>query len=108
MSHEATAGVRKAVRGLTTAERLVLLDLAERAGPAGRCWPSVQTIAAENEMDRRTVQRSLRDLNGGVWCGSRRLAAAFGPPPLTWSPSVARTGSSSPSYGTRGRHHTAP
>ena len=49
-------------RGLTPAQRLVLLALAEHADEAGGCWPSLSRLAARAELDRRTVTRSLAAL----------------------------------------------
>lgn len=49
-------------RGLTPAQRLVLLALAEHADEAGGCWPSLSRLAARAEVDRRTVTRCLAAL----------------------------------------------
>ncbi|UHD15031.1 DnaT-like ssDNA-binding domain-containing protein [Thiocapsa bogorovii] len=49
-------------RGLTPAQRLVLLALAEHADEAGDCWPSLSRLAARAEVDRRTVTRCLAAL----------------------------------------------
>jgi Helix-turn-helix domain len=50
-------------------ERLVLLDLADRARDAGPlrgvCWPTLGTIARRTGFNRRTVQRAL-DILAGV------------------------------------------
>ncbi len=62
MSHDATERAR-AVRGLGWSERLILLNLADRARRVtGRCWPSQQVLAEEEGMSRSTVQRALRSL----------------------------------------------
>jgi hypothetical protein len=49
---------------LTTAERFVLLDLAERARDKrgrlhGICWPSLKKIGERTGLNKRTVQRAL-------------------------------------------------
>lgn len=44
------------------AAKLVLLALASFCDEYGRCWPSLTTLVAKTGHDRRTVQRSLRQL----------------------------------------------
>lgn len=39
--------------------RLVLYDLAARADEQGQCFPSINTLADENDLGRRTVDRAL-------------------------------------------------
>lgn len=47
----------------TTGTRLVALALADRVnGDSLECWPSVADISRRTGMDRRTVQRHLRQL----------------------------------------------
>ena len=47
----------------TLADRLVLLVLADHAGEDGAgSYPSIETIAREARIDRRTAQRCLREL----------------------------------------------
>jgi hypothetical protein len=43
-------------------ELLVLLALADFADAEGKCWPSLPTIARKSRIDRRQVQRALRQL----------------------------------------------
>lgn len=47
---------------LPTTHKLVLLALADMADDAGRCWPSVQTVAKHCGVSARTVRRIVRDL----------------------------------------------
>lgn len=47
---------------LPTTHKLVLLALADMADDAGRCWPSVQTVAKQCGISTRSVRRILRDL----------------------------------------------
>src|SRR5262245_55291370 len=54
--------VRDVDPGIGGPAKAVLRDLADRADGSGVCWPKVQTIAEDNSMDRRTVQRALRKL----------------------------------------------
>jgi hypothetical protein len=49
------------VRGLTVTERCLLTALASFDGPGG-AWPSVATLADLLEVERRTIQRTLRSL----------------------------------------------
>src|SRR4051812_29995172 len=52
-----------ATSGISSTEKLVLLNLADHANDAGeRAFPSVATIAAEASLTRRGVQKALRRL----------------------------------------------
>jgi hypothetical protein len=42
--------------------KLILMNLADRAGFEWECWPSQATIARQTEMSERTVRRLLADL----------------------------------------------
>lgn len=42
--------------------KLVLISLSDHANSEGICWPSVGRLARRCDMDRRTVQRALREL----------------------------------------------
>lgn len=62
MSHAAVAWAWT-VRGLSPAQRVVLLRLADRAqASSGRTWPSVETLAGECELSPTTVREALADL----------------------------------------------
>lgn len=51
------------VKAGNTANKIILLLLADRHNPdEDSAWPSVGWLATQAEMSRRTVQRSLRDL----------------------------------------------
>ena len=56
-------GVRAAllVRGLTPAQKLLLVTLASFDGPGG-CWPSVATLAESVGVSSRQVQRLVTEL----------------------------------------------
>ena len=45
------------VQGLSFAEKLVLVKLADMANDEGVCWPSTATIGAQCGLDRRSVRR---------------------------------------------------
>ena len=47
---------------LTTAEKLVMLYLLERADAMGTCWPSLKTIASATSMTVRGVSKVLARL----------------------------------------------
>ena len=66
MSVRATEWAREQRTGSPTA-KAVLAYLAERADDDGECWPSVDLIAAETELGRRTVIRQLSTLESGGW-----------------------------------------
>ena len=58
---------------LPTYERFVALALADCADDSGRCWPSVETIAAKCGMSERGVRNCLRSLEGmGVLTSEQR------------------------------------
>ena len=52
--------------------KLVLVALADHADPGdGTCWPGLGRIARLTGLDRRTVQRSLREMEGAGLLSSR-------------------------------------
>ena len=64
MSVRATEWARGQRTGSPTAHAL-LAYLAERANDEGECWPSVDLIADETELGRRTVIRQIAALEAG-------------------------------------------
>jgi len=46
----------------TTSHKLVLLALADHADDDGRCWPSLERVAAKCGIQVRAVQKRIRDL----------------------------------------------
>ena len=50
---------------LSSAARSTLLYLYVRSDAAGRCWPSVNKIAEDMRLDRRTVMRATEELDEG-------------------------------------------
>jgi hypothetical protein len=50
-------------RCLSAYERLVLMVVAERANGEMICWPSIDLIAEDTGMSRRSVQSALRELH---------------------------------------------
>ena len=66
MSVRATEWARGQRTGSPTAKAL-LAYLAERADDDGECWPSVDLIADETELGRRTVIRQIAALEAGGW-----------------------------------------
>ena len=81
---------------LTAGQKLVLTGIATFASQAGKCWPSVQTIAARCSLSVRTVQRHIAALvNMGylertyragraavTWLRIGSTYAKLSPPPL--------------------------
>lgn len=49
-------------RNLSPVEKIVLLDLAERTGESGCCWPTVGTIAERCNITSRTTTTTLHNL----------------------------------------------
>jgi Helix-turn-helix domain len=56
----------RAARGssLSPSQNLVLVHMAHRAGPEGRCWAAVATLASDTGLGVRTVQAAIRALVG--------------------------------------------
>ena len=55
--------------------QLVAIVIADHTGNEGDCWPSIRTISARCRLDRRSVQRILRQLEReGVIVKSARFA----------------------------------
>jgi hypothetical protein len=50
------------IPGLTPAEKLVLIRLADSANDEGVCWPALATIARDCDIDRRSVRRIIARL----------------------------------------------
>lgn len=42
--------------------RAVYMYLRDRSGPAGSCWPGINTIASDLHLSRSTVKRALNEL----------------------------------------------
>ncbi|PCI41223.1 MAG: hypothetical protein COB46_04280 [Rhodospirillaceae bacterium] len=61
MSLDATIWAWKQ-RGLTPAEKTVLLSLADRAGEDHTAWPSAKRLAKDTELSDRHVRRVLKQL----------------------------------------------
>lgn len=53
-------------------ELLVLLALADIADDAGKCWPSVGTLAGRCRMSDRNVRRVIRKLEDGGWLATEQ------------------------------------
>lgn len=59
--------------GLRAAARLVACGLAKHMdSDGGSCWPSVELLAAETGLGRRSVQRGLRALEDAGWVSADR------------------------------------
>lgn len=50
------------VKGLSPPERLVLMNLADRANDHGECWPGFGTIRDDTELSRRSVVNAVNKL----------------------------------------------
>lgn len=51
--------------GISSSQKFVLVVLADRANEAHECWPSVDRLSLDTELDPRTVQRALVALEEG-------------------------------------------
>ena len=61
MSIDATTWAWKQ-RGLTPAQKLLLLSLADRAEEDHTCWPSLRRLAADTGLTDRGIQKILAEL----------------------------------------------
>lgn len=60
--------IRKAARPLLPAREFqVLMALVEFTDPKRRCFPSTSTLAADLDVDKRTIKRALSALAGKGW-----------------------------------------
>lgn len=86
----------QAPRCLSTGERLVLLAIADHVDDdTAQAWPSINRLAARTGLDRRTVQRSIRQLQaqriltvrdgGAVWRRADRRTSVY-----LWHPDKAK------------------
>ncbi len=86
----------KAPRCLTSAERFVLVAVADHVDDESRqAWPSVARLSARTGLDRSTVQRALRqleaqrvitaDLGGASWRRADRRTSVY-----SWHPEKAK------------------
>ena len=51
--------------GISSSQKFVLVVLADRANEGHECWPSVDRLSLDTELDPRTVQRALVALEEG-------------------------------------------
>ncbi|MHB1758233.1 MAG: helix-turn-helix domain-containing protein [Leptospirillum sp.] len=62
MSLEAVDWALREVRGISPIQKLILICLADQAGPNGTCWSSQSTVAEYSGLSRETINRSLSKL----------------------------------------------
>lgn len=62
MSLQAMDWALRTVQGITPTQKLILICLANHAGPEGTCWPSQNIISAYSGLSRETIYRNLSDL----------------------------------------------
>lgn len=62
MSLQAMDWALRKVRGISPTQKLILICLANHAGPDGNCWPSQSVISEYTELSRETIYRNLSDL----------------------------------------------
>lgn len=49
-------------RGLRTAQKLILLSLADRADERHACWPSLARLSLDTGLDPRRVKAAIREM----------------------------------------------
>ena len=62
MSLEAMEWALRLVKSVTPTQKLILICLADQAGPNGTCWSSQSTVAEYSGLDRKTINRNLSEL----------------------------------------------
>ncbi|MHB1285524.1 MAG: helix-turn-helix domain-containing protein [Leptospirales bacterium] len=62
MSLQAMDWALRTVQGITPTQKLILICLANHAGPEGTCWPSQNIISDYSGLSRETISRNLSDL----------------------------------------------
>lgn len=62
MSLEAVDWALRLVKNVTPTQKLILICLADQAGPNGTCWSSQSTVSEYSGLSRETINRNLSDL----------------------------------------------
>ena len=62
MSVQAIDWALREGRGISPTQKLILLCLADQAGPNGTCWSSQDTVLEYSGLLRKTLNRNLSDL----------------------------------------------
>lgn len=50
------------VKNVSPTQKLILICLADQAGPNGTCWSSQSTVSEYSGLSRETINRNLSDL----------------------------------------------
>lgn len=72
MSVQAIDWALRLVQEITPTQKLILICLANHAGPDGRCWPAQETLSEYSGLARQTINRTLSDLESGGFIESSR------------------------------------
>ena len=62
MSIDATRSTWKIGKKITAIQKLLLLSLADRAGETGECWPSLKRLAADTNLNIKTIKENRQEL----------------------------------------------
>lgn len=62
MSLQAMDWALRKVQGISPTQKLILICLANHAGPDGTCWPSQNTLSEYSGLSRETIYRNLTDI----------------------------------------------
>ena len=62
MSLQAMDWALRKVQGISPTQKLILICLANHAGPDGTCWPSQNTLSEYSGLSRESISRNLSDL----------------------------------------------
>lgn len=62
MSLEAMEWALRFVKNVSPTQKLILICLADQAGPNGTCWSSRSTVSEYSGLARETINRNLSEL----------------------------------------------
>ena len=72
MSVQAIDWALRLVKGVTPTQKLILICLANHAGPDGTCWPSQTILSDYSGLSREAVNRNMKDLESAGLIASER------------------------------------
>jgi len=78
MSVQAIDWALRLVKNITPTQKLILICLANHAGPDGTCWPSQSTIADYSCLSRESIYRNLSELENHGFIQSIRRKDTVG------------------------------
>ena len=78
MSVQAIDWALRLVKNVTPTQKLILICLANHAGPDGTCWPSQTVVSEYSGLSRDAVNRNIKELESLGLIGTERRKDADG------------------------------